>query len=807
MWGWLTSVAVLEYSFEVFRVKLAERELWCGDALLSVNRYVFDSIAYLIDHRDRAVGRDELVAAVWGRVEITDGHLNQIIARARRVLNDNAQTQRLIRTVPGFGYRWVGEAEAREAKGIEDAGTNAPGIFAPTPSSVPAEAPAELQPSESGAVRYARPRRRRWYAALALAAALAGIWALRSHFDGAAPSSSSAPAGKALVADKAVVVLPFVVEAASESSWLELGAMDLVAERLRTVGLRVSPSRTVVTALHGGNRSVAAADYAHIRDVLGGDLIVQGKASHSDAGWRVELAASNAGGAERRIEARGSDAIKTARAAADLFLAATGHDPPQDGSTAEADATLERLQQAQAASLANELELARSILTAIPDMPAIRPALRFRLAELDFRAGHYDLAAEAIEKLLADPALAPNDVDRGRALILRGNLSFRRSDFAKAIADFNAAVTALDNGSAPLDLCDALTRRGLTRVALNDSDGALADYGRAYLLAEQSGDRLRVAHIETGFGQLQIARHRLELALPHLSAAIERYEAFGVVERVVTLRSVLIDVYSDLLRWADVLPLSERQWQSRERIGDPGLSLVVFNRQARVLMSVGRYREAAEVVAEAQRRFHDLRPGTVRYLYDMQAELAARSGQPQKAVAAVDAALESWPRDPSFDRYAYLVLLRQRALIAQGHASREQVEGWLPQDGDNLSAVFLLAKAEWAGEQETEAESVQSLFDRALAKAEDVGLPVLVSLVAQPYVDWLLAHQRRDKAAELAGRVAVWANDDYESALIRVKVFHALGSLEAWRQSLARARALAGERVIPARLAVPPAVG
>lgn len=803
-WRWLTPVAVLEYSFEGFRVKVAERELWCGDALLPVNRYVFDCIAYLIGHRDRAVGRDELVAAVWGRVEITDGHLNQIIARARRALDDNAQAQRLIRTVSGFGYRWVSEVDVRETKGAEEAALKPAEVAAPAmPAPAAADAPAEPPLPARADVPSPRSRRYAWYAVIAMLVVLAAGWAIRSHFRDVVPAP--VPAEDVLVAGKAVIVLPFLVDAPSESTWLELGAMDLVAERLRVAGLRVSPSRTVVTALHGNHPSIEPADYAQIRDVLGGDLIIQGTATRSDETWRIVLAAVNAAGAEHRIETSGSDAIKAARTAADLLLAATLREPPRDGNMPGTDAIRERLQQAEAASLANQLELARNILLAIPDTPEFLPEVRLRLAELDFRAGQYDRATEAIGTLLTDPAIAPDDVHRGRALVLRGNLSFRRSDFARAITDFDAAVAALDAGVAPLDLCDALTRRGLTRVALNDSEGALSDYGRAYLLAEQSGDRLRVAHIEAGFGQLQIARHRLELALPHLNTAIDRYEAFGVVERAVTLRSMLIDVYSDLLRWSDVLPLMERQWQSRERIGDPGLSLVVFNRRARVLMGVGRYREAAGVVAEAQRRFSDLRPGSVRYLHDMQAELAARSGQPEKTVAAVDAALETWPRDPSFDRYAYLVLLRQRALIAQERATPEQIEPWLPPDGDGVSAVFLLAKAEWAARQAAAVDSVQAAFDRALARAEDVGLPVLVSLVAQSYVDWLLVQDRRDKAAELAGRVAVWANDDYESALVRVKVFHVLGSRDAWRQSLEKARQLAGERIIPARLAEPPA--
>ena len=99
----------IEYSSGPFRLKLAERELWRGETLLPVNRLVFDCMAYLIEHRARAVGRDELVSAVWGRVDVTDVHLNQTVARARRAVGDDAQSQQMIRTVHGFGYRWVGE--------------------------------------------------------------------------------------------------------------------------------------------------------------------------------------------------------------------------------------------------------------------------------------------------------------------------------------------------------------------------------------------------------------------------------------------------------------------------------------------------------------------------------------------------------------------------------------------------------------------------------------------------------------------------------------------------------------------------
>jgi DNA-binding winged helix-turn-helix (wHTH) protein len=91
------------------------RELRRGEALLTVSPKVFDCIAYLIEHRERAVGRDELIAAVWGKVDVTDTLLGQTVLKARRAVGDSGNGQNVIRTIPRFGYRWVAELEAEEA--------------------------------------------------------------------------------------------------------------------------------------------------------------------------------------------------------------------------------------------------------------------------------------------------------------------------------------------------------------------------------------------------------------------------------------------------------------------------------------------------------------------------------------------------------------------------------------------------------------------------------------------------------------------------------------------------------------------
>ena len=96
-------------SFAGFRVDPAARELWKEGHLVELPPHVFDFLCHLIAHRDRAVGRDELVAVVWGKTQVSDTLLGQTVMRIRRELGDDGKDQRILRTVPRFGYRWVAE--------------------------------------------------------------------------------------------------------------------------------------------------------------------------------------------------------------------------------------------------------------------------------------------------------------------------------------------------------------------------------------------------------------------------------------------------------------------------------------------------------------------------------------------------------------------------------------------------------------------------------------------------------------------------------------------------------------------------
>src|SRR5262249_7864902 len=97
------------YRFGAYAIDPSARELRDDGALVTLSPKVFDVLTYLVEHRDRAIGRDELIAAVWGKLDVTDTQLGQTVLKARRAVGDSGDGQNVIRTIPRFGYRWIAD--------------------------------------------------------------------------------------------------------------------------------------------------------------------------------------------------------------------------------------------------------------------------------------------------------------------------------------------------------------------------------------------------------------------------------------------------------------------------------------------------------------------------------------------------------------------------------------------------------------------------------------------------------------------------------------------------------------------------
>jgi TolB-like protein len=96
------------FLFEDHALDTDRRELRRGSSLLSVEPQVFDLLVFLIGNRDRVVSRDDLLASVWDGRNVSESSLASRINAARRAVGDTGEQQRLIRTVPRKGFRFVG---------------------------------------------------------------------------------------------------------------------------------------------------------------------------------------------------------------------------------------------------------------------------------------------------------------------------------------------------------------------------------------------------------------------------------------------------------------------------------------------------------------------------------------------------------------------------------------------------------------------------------------------------------------------------------------------------------------------------
>jgi adenylate cyclase len=120
----------LRYLFEEYAFDTNRRELHRGADVVSVAPQVFDLLDYLIRNREHVVSKDDLIKAIWNGRSVSDAALTTRLNAARSAIGDSGDEQRLIKTLPRKGVRFVGQVrEAREVGG-------------PNPGDAPESAPA-----------------------------------------------------------------------------------------------------------------------------------------------------------------------------------------------------------------------------------------------------------------------------------------------------------------------------------------------------------------------------------------------------------------------------------------------------------------------------------------------------------------------------------------------------------------------------------------------------------------------------------------------------------------------------------------
>jgi DNA-binding winged helix-turn-helix (wHTH) protein len=185
----------------------------------------------LIENRDRAVGKEEILNTVWNATYVTENALTREIGKLRKLLGDDPKAPKYIQTVHTLGYRFIAE--------LDDASSEETPVKAQAPQGERANSRENTAPKRAHSHRALK-------AALTIAIALGLIsaivgWKRRSKID--SPGHATAA--------NSVAILPFKTSVPGEE-YLGLEIADTLVTRLSNgTKLSVSP---IAAALHYESR-------------------------------------------------------------------------------------------------------------------------------------------------------------------------------------------------------------------------------------------------------------------------------------------------------------------------------------------------------------------------------------------------------------------------------------------------------------------------------------------------------------------------------------------------------------------------
>jgi DNA-binding winged helix-turn-helix (wHTH) protein/tetratricopeptide (TPR) repeat protein len=779
------------------------REVWQDGQLVLLAPQVFDCIAYLLANRARAVGRDELIAAVWGRTDVSDAIVHLAIMKARRVFGDSGTDQQVLRTVPRFGYRWI--ASVDEASAGREAGAMQADMPGADDS---ARTDGDAVPASSSPLR----RRRRYrIGAVVLAfgivvAAAAAWWA---HEPPTVPQPASTFDDARGLRSGAIVVLPVEVAASADTAWIPLGVMDAIGGYLRDGGEAIVPSQTVIGLLHdsGGDETVDAGRWS---EATGAGRLVRAAAVQLAEGWRITLVLHDAEGARHQALGEAPEVLDAAREASENLLGYLQGGVARKPLQTDANAAVARLlQQARADVLANRLDAAQALLDAAPAALRAETRVRMQRADVDFRTGKLDAAKDAYQDLLAELPAESQPVLRARVLMALGSIDRSRGTHEAAERRYAQAIGLLEPLDQPMWLGRAHLIRGVNLHGLHRFDDSMREIARGRVLLGGAGDAEGVASADAALATLNATRGRLDTASRQLARAIASFERLGRRDEVYNMGLALAQMHIELLQHDEALDLAERIWRSDDNAPNRRLYRVAGSIYARALVDTGRLDEAGRILAivDVDDGPHDNQWLDVR---STAAELAIARGDFESAgrIAATVLGPATDLAEMPGAGAGPLFLAWTRSLRARGDsAALEQVfvrvSAWSAQLGADDPAAGIhagLLRAERAWGERRLRESYDA-YESALREATRVGVPRFIVEVADSWGNALIADGSLDKATEVVGQVASWADSDFRCALLTAALHRALGNRGAWEKALANARALAGQRAIPGAIA------
>src|SRR3990167_2195620 len=106
---------VVSYRFGPFAVDAVSYRLLRDGEVIPLSPKIIDLLLYLVARQSPLVPKDELFAALWPDVAVTDNALSEEVSELRQALGDDPSKPTYIQTVARRGYRFIAAVETPAA--------------------------------------------------------------------------------------------------------------------------------------------------------------------------------------------------------------------------------------------------------------------------------------------------------------------------------------------------------------------------------------------------------------------------------------------------------------------------------------------------------------------------------------------------------------------------------------------------------------------------------------------------------------------------------------------------------------------
>lgn len=766
------------FQFSGFTLDTKRRELTRDGREIELQPRVFNLLLYLLQHRDRAVDKDELMEAVWPGMVVTETALTRAIMKARKAVEDDAGTQAVIKTLHGHGYRFVAELSVESKPG------NAPATVEATTLTNPAKpGRRSLALYLSGAIL-----------AMTLIILLL-VWPDKdSVFDTSQPRVAVLPVidqtGQAELSWARLGLMSFVSSLLSEDNAIQTvsdGSMLTLAESISWNG---SIDETSAAELLGRLQSLYGATHLLTMELLPDrtqlrmNYILWGSTGRPRRGTMVggegpELAMGV-------VQSVYGQLLKRSRLAKDVDL--VSEDPFNN------EAFARGMSLSLEGRCADAVQYFRVILEQEPELFAPSHELAACLRVL----GEPDEAEAILLPLIQEQRDLGSDQQLALAAKTLGILYNRSGRLEEAEAIHTEALESAERTGDHELMASILTNLGIVAKDRGDADAAYDLLDRAKLEYRQSGREILPGYVHSLQANLAMGQGRLAEADGHLELALVAFRATGDLRR----QAMMLNNTGYLRRLQGRLEEAEtyhlQSMAIREEIGDKVGVARVQNMLAVVYAGQGKYRQAKDVALAGIEIAHEAKDRLFEAtLYAQLADAERGLDLPDKAREAFLASRDIFEEIGDFSR-ALQVDLKLVALDMDiGELARAEetihsvletarVREFLKPELDALEMLGDIAR------MEDDPAAAEKAYADALDRIRETSWQAKELRVTRKLADLAMERGDLDSAEPLIGRLA-GAEPGFRSLLSQARFAHLAGDNDRAASLATEARSIAGD--------------